>query len=128
MARLLKQAAQHSMLTSGTSKAAAPSSTTEVYMYIPKSIQHKQLGLISCKANLIDSIVDHLHFRVQHRVDAFEIKQVAALHVDDVVGVSGGRMPWVDVLRQHAFVVFEAGGSHGGRVGRVTAVEVVSRA
>jgi hypothetical protein len=40
------------------------------------------------------------------------------------VGVSGGRVCWIDVLRQHAFVVFEAGRSHGGRGGRVRVVVV----
>ena len=92
---------------------------------IPESIQHKQLGLVWCKSNLINRVIHQLHLRIQHRIDAFEIEQVTALHIDDVVGVSRGRVAWVDVLRQHALVIFEAGRSHVGRGGRVRVVVVI---
>jgi hypothetical protein len=81
---------------------------------IPESIQHKQLGLISRKANLVDRVIHQLHSRIQHRVDAFEVQQVAALHADDIMGVSC----WAtDVLRRHGLVVFQVRGSHGRWLG-----------
>jgi len=83
---------------------------------IPKTIQHKQLGLISRKSNLINRVIHQLHLRIQHWINAFEVEQVAALHADDIMGVSC----WaVNVLRQHALVVFQVRGSHGGWDGRV---------
>jgi hypothetical protein len=111
------QMEQHRTLTSCVRHAVALSSTAEIHMYnIPEPVQHKQLGLVWCESNLINCVIHQLHLRIQHRIDAFEIEQVAALHIDDVVGVSGGRVARVDVLRQHAFVVFEAGRSHVGEV------------
>jgi len=86
---------------------------------IPESIQHEQLRLIWRKANLIDCVIHQLHLRIQHRIDAFEIEQVAALHIDNVVGVSSGRVARPDMLREYRLVVFELGGSHGGCAGRV---------
>jgi hypothetical protein len=44
---------------------------------VPESVQDKQLGLISREPNLINRIVHKPHFRIQHRVNALKIQQVA---------------------------------------------------
>jgi hypothetical protein len=54
---------------------------------IPESIQHKQLGLVSCKSNLVDRIVDESHLRVQHRVHALKIQQIALSQGRNLVDV-----------------------------------------
>jgi len=54
---------------------------------IPESIQHKQLGLVSCKSNLVDRIVYQSHLRVQDWVHALEIQQVALSQGGNIVDI-----------------------------------------
>jgi hypothetical protein len=85
----------------------------EVYD-IPKPIQHKQLRLVSREPNLVNRIVHQLHLRIEHRVDALKVQQIAFLQRDNIIRVIGWGMVGIDVLRQHRLVVFELGRSHAG--------------
>jgi len=59
----------------------------EDHINVPKSTQHKQLGLVSCESNLINRIVHKSHLRIQHRIDALEIQQVALLYGVDIFDI-----------------------------------------
>jgi hypothetical protein len=81
---------------------------------IPEPIQGKQFGLVSRKSNLIDRIVDQLHLRIEHWVDALQIQQISSLHIDNLVRISGWRLVRVDVRWQPHLIVLELWRSHGG--------------
>jgi hypothetical protein len=59
---------------------------------VPKSVQHKQLGLVSSESNLINRIVHESHLRVQHRVHALEIQQITLSQGGNIVDIVN---PWV---------------------------------
>jgi hypothetical protein len=54
---------------------------------VPKSVQHKQLGLVSRESNLINRIVYESHLSVQYRIHALEIQQIALSQGGNIVDI-----------------------------------------
>ena len=63
----------------------------ETNMYDPpETVEHKQLGLVSCEPNLIDGVVDQSHLRIQHRVHALEVQQVVFVPRNNLMAIARG--------------------------------------
>jgi hypothetical protein len=81
-------ATMYSSSSSSASNADFSSSRQEDRTNVPKTIQYKQLCLVSRESNLVDRIVYESHLRVQDWVHALEIQQIALSqrrHIFDVV-------------------------------------------
>lgn len=99
------------MLPVGTKKKKQRTKTS---INLPETVEHKQLGLVSCKPDLVDGVVHQSHLRIQDGIYALEVQQIVFVPRNNLMAVARRILRCCHLLRQHELVVFEVRGSHRG--------------